>query len=70
MVRNALKFVLAQDIYAVFPELKSIEEVEIAAKVGKKCKVLTKSMRKNASESNVAGVTAEIVDSGFLALKT
>jgi predicted aldo/keto reductase-like oxidoreductase len=34
MVHNALRFVLEQDVSLVVPGLKSIEEVEIAAKVG------------------------------------
>jgi predicted aldo/keto reductase-like oxidoreductase len=40
-VRNALRFILAQDISTVVPGFKSIEEVEIAAKVGEEFKGLT-----------------------------
>jgi predicted aldo/keto reductase-like oxidoreductase len=46
MVRNALSFVLAQDISLVVPGLKSIEEVETAAKVGEEYKGLTKDEEK------------------------
>ncbi len=34
MARNALRFVLSQDISVVIPGMKSIEEVEVAAKTG------------------------------------
>jgi predicted aldo/keto reductase-like oxidoreductase len=40
-VHNALRFILAQDISTVVPGFKSIEEVEIAAKVGEEFKGLT-----------------------------
>ena len=41
MVRSALRFVLAQDVSVVVTGLKSIEEVETAAKVGENYKALT-----------------------------
>jgi aryl-alcohol dehydrogenase-like predicted oxidoreductase len=34
MVRSALRYVLAQDVSVVVPGLRSIEEVETAARVG------------------------------------
>jgi len=40
-VRNALRFILAQDVSTVVPGFKSIEEVEAAVKVGKEFKKLT-----------------------------
>jgi len=40
MVRNALRFVLAQDVSVVVPGLGSIEEVETAAEVGEEYKGL------------------------------
>lgn len=42
MVRNTLRFVLAQDVSVVVPGLRSIDEVEVAAKVGEEYKELTK----------------------------
>jgi aryl-alcohol dehydrogenase-like predicted oxidoreductase len=42
MVRSALRFVLAQDVSVVVPGLRSIEEVEVAAKVGDEYRGLTK----------------------------
>ena len=41
MVRSSLSFVLAQDVSVVVPGLKSIEEVETAAKVGEDYRGLT-----------------------------
>ena len=46
MVRNALRFVLAQDISVVVTGLRSIEEVEAAAKVGKEYRGLTRNEEK------------------------
>ena len=40
-VRNALRFILAQDISTVVPGCKGIKEVEVAAKVGEEFKGLT-----------------------------
>lgn len=41
MVRTALRFVMSQEISVVIPGLRSIEEVELAAKVGNEYKELT-----------------------------
>jgi predicted aldo/keto reductase-like oxidoreductase len=46
MVRNALRFVLAQDVSVVVPGLKSIGEVEAAAKVGEEYRGLTRDEEK------------------------
>ena len=46
MVRNALRFVLAQDVSVVVPGLRSIEEVEETAKVGEKYRALTRDEEK------------------------
>jgi predicted aldo/keto reductase-like oxidoreductase len=46
MVRNALRFVLAQDVSVVVPGLRSIGEVEAAAKVGEEYRGLTKDEEK------------------------
>ena len=46
MVRNALRFVLAQDVSVVVPGLRSIEEVEVAAKVGEEYRGLTRDEEK------------------------
>jgi predicted aldo/keto reductase-like oxidoreductase len=45
MVTNALKFVLAQDVSVVVTGLKSVEEVETAAKVGAEYRRLTSKER-------------------------
>ncbi len=42
MVRNAFRFVLSQDVSVVVTGLKSIEEVETAAKVGEDYEGLTR----------------------------
>lgn len=42
MVRNALRFVLAQDVSVVVTGFKTVEEVEIAAKVGEEYRGLTR----------------------------
>jgi hypothetical protein len=47
MVCSALRFVLAQDVSVVVPRLKSIEEVEVAAKVGDEYRGLTKDEEKH-----------------------
>lgn len=47
MVSNALKFVLAQDVSVVVTGLKSVEEVETAAKVGAEYRRLTSNERKH-----------------------
>jgi len=49
MVRNALKFVLAQDVSVVVTGLKSIEEVETAAQVGNEYEELTKAEKNHFS---------------------
>ncbi len=41
MVRTALRFILSQDISAVIPGLRSVEEVEVAAKIGYEYEGLT-----------------------------
>jgi len=41
-VRNALRFILAQDISTIVPGFKSVEEVEVAAKAGEEFKGLTR----------------------------
>lgn len=41
MVHTALRFVMSQDISVVIPGLRSVEEVELAAKVGNEYKGLT-----------------------------
>ncbi len=46
MVRNALRFVLAQNVSIVISGLKSIEEVEIASKVGEEYSGLTRDEEK------------------------
>jgi predicted aldo/keto reductase-like oxidoreductase len=46
MVRNALRFVLAQDVSVVAPGFRSIGEVETAAKVGEDYRGLTKEEEK------------------------
>jgi predicted aldo/keto reductase-like oxidoreductase len=46
MVRNALRFVLAHDVSVVVPGLRSIGEVEAAAKVGEEYRGLTKDEEK------------------------
>jgi len=46
MVRNALRFVLAQNVSTVISGLRSIEEVEIAAKVGEEYRGLTRDEEK------------------------
>jgi len=43
MVRTALRFVLAQDVSVVVTGFRSVDEVEIAVKVGEEFKGLTKS---------------------------
>jgi hypothetical protein len=40
-VRNALRFILAQDISTIIPGFKSVKEVEIAAKIGEEFNGLT-----------------------------
>ena len=47
MVRSAFRFVLAQDVSVVVPGLRSIEEVEVAAKVGDEYGGLTKDEEKH-----------------------
>ena len=42
MVRNSLRFVLAQDASVVVPGLRSIEEVEVATEVGEEYRGLTR----------------------------
>ena len=42
MTRSALRFVLAQNISTVVPGMRSVEEVEVAAKAGKEFRGLTK----------------------------
>lgn len=42
MVSNALRYVLSQDIAVTIPGLKTIQEVEVAAKVGREFNGLTK----------------------------
>ncbi len=49
MVRNALRFVLAQNVSIVISGLKSIEEVEIASKVGEEYSGLTRDEEKRFS---------------------
>lgn len=46
MVRNAIRFVLAQDVSVVVTGMKSIEEVETAAKVGEAYRGLTEDEEK------------------------
>ena len=46
MVRNAIRFVLAQDVSVVVTGFKSIEEVEIAAKIGENYKGSTRDEEK------------------------
>ena len=46
MVRNALRFVLAQDVSVVVPGFKSIEEVDAVAKVGEDYSGLTRDEEK------------------------
>ena len=46
MVDSALRYVLAQDVSVVVPGLRSIREVEIAAKVGEQYKGLTREETK------------------------
>ena len=41
MVNSALRYVLSQDVAAVIPGLKSISEVETAAKAGEQYRGLT-----------------------------
>ncbi len=45
MVSSALRYVLSQDIAVTIPGLRSIGEVEVAAKVGNEFKGLTKQER-------------------------
>jgi predicted aldo/keto reductase-like oxidoreductase len=40
-VRNALRFILAQDISTIVPGFKNVKEVEVAAKIGEEYKELT-----------------------------
>ena len=49
MVRNALRYVLAQDVSVVVPGLRSIEEVETAAKAGNEYTELTQDEKKRFS---------------------
>ena len=49
MVRNALRFVLSQDISVVVTGFKSIEEVETAAKVGENYRGLTRNEKRRFS---------------------
>ena len=49
MVRNALNFVLSQDVSVVLTGLKSIEEVETAVQVGNECRGLTEAEKSHFS---------------------
>jgi len=49
MVRNALNFVLSQDVSVVVTGLKSIEEVETAVQVGNEYKKLTRAEKNHFS---------------------
>jgi aryl-alcohol dehydrogenase-like predicted oxidoreductase len=68
MVSSALRFVLAQDVSTVVPGLRSTKEVEVAAKVGEKYRVLTKDEKKH-SKYDLTGATVETADSACLVLK-
>jgi len=46
MIRNALRFVLAQDVSVVVPGLKSVGEVEAAVRVGEEFEGLTEEEKK------------------------